>query len=152
MGTVADISLVLALLTTGLMAGVYLAFSISVLPGLARGDDLTFVTSMRGMNSAILNPVFGLVFAGPLLLGAVAVAVRLPDGDGIGWSAGALTLYVLTLVITAVVNVPLNNRLDTTEPPGEARAVFEGPWGRWNAVRALVCTTSFAAYALALLG
>ena len=117
MDAVSTISLYAALLTTGLMAGLYLAFSIAVMPGIARSDDDTFVAAMRGMNAAILNPVFGLVFGGPLVLGVVAVATRLPDEEGIGWTAGALVLYVATLVITGVVNVPLNNQLESTEPP-----------------------------------
>ena len=74
MDTVSTISLYAALVTTGLMAGVYLAFSIAVLPGIARTDDNTFVASMRGMNTAILNPVFGLVFGGPLVFGVAAIA------------------------------------------------------------------------------
>jgi len=57
METVSTISLYAALGTTGLMAGTYLAFSIAVLLGIARTHDNTFVTSMRGMNAAILNPV-----------------------------------------------------------------------------------------------
>jgi uncharacterized membrane protein len=48
------------------------------------------------------------------------------------------------------VNVPLNNRLDTTEPVEEARAVFERRWVRWNVVRAIVCTASFIALVPAL--
>jgi uncharacterized membrane protein len=150
MDTVRTMSLYAALLTTGLMAGVYLAFSIAVLPGIARGDDSTFVASMRGMNAAILNPVFGLVFGGPLVFGLVAVVARLPDEEGIGWTASALALYVVTLVVTGVVNVPLNNRLDSTEPPDAARALFEQRWVRWNVVRTVVCIGSFVALALAL--
>ena len=150
MDTVSTISLYAALLTTGLMAGLYLAFSIAVLPGIARSDDNTFVAAMRGMNAAILNPVFGLVFGGPLVFGVVAVATRLPDGEGIGWTAGALVLYVATLVITGVVNVPLNNRLDSTEPSEAARALFERRWVRWNVVRTVVCIGSFVGFALAL--
>ena len=150
METVSTISLYAALLTTGLMAGVYLAFSIAVLPGIARGDDNTFVVAMRGMNAAILNPVFGLVFGGPLVFGAAAIATRLPDGEGISSTAAALSLYVATLVITGVVNVPLNNRLDSTEPPEAARALFERGWVRWNVVRTVLCTLSFIEFALAL--
>ena len=114
-----------------------------MLPGLARHDDRTFVLAMRGMNAAILNPVFAVVFGGPLVLGGVAVATRLPSGrrDDLGWVALALGLYV----VTGAVNVPLNNRLDTTEPVEEARAVFERRWVRWNVVRAMVCTASFVA-------
>ena len=133
METVSTISLYAALITTGLMAGIYLAFSIAVLPGIARTDDDTFVTSMRGMNAAILNPVFGLVFGGPLVFGVVAIATQLPDGEAISSTAAALSLYVATLVITGVVNVPLNNRLDSTEPPrGRAGSLREdvGPLER----------------------
>jgi uncharacterized membrane protein len=57
----------------------------------------------------------------------------------------------VTLAITAVVNVPLNNRLDTTEPVEEARALFERRWVRWNVVRTLVCVASFVTLVVALL-
>ncbi|MCW2762647.1 MAG: hypothetical protein JWR85_2848 [Marmoricola sp.] len=150
MGTVADVSLFAALLTTGLMAGLYLTFSIAVLPGIGRTDDATFVSAMRAMNSAILNPVFRIVFGGPLVLDLVAVATRLPDESGIGWTVAALILYVVTLVITFVVNVPLNNSLDATEPVEAARSLFETSWVRWNVVRSVVCIASFAALTLAL--
>jgi uncharacterized membrane protein len=66
------------------------------------------------------------------------------------WTTTALALYVLTLVITGVASVPLNNGLDTTEPPEAARAGFERAWVRWNVVRTLVCTASFVALVLAL--
>ena len=150
MDTVGTISLFAALLTTGLMAGLYLAFTIAVLPGIARSDDNTFVAAMRGMNAAILNPVFGLVFGGPLVFGVVALLTRLPDGDAISSIASALSVYVPTLVITGVVNVPLNNRLDSTEPPEAARALFEQRWVRWNVVRTVLCTLAFLEFALAL--
>ena len=48
MDTVRTSACVAALLTTGLMAGVYLAFSIAVLPGIARTDDSTFVRPCAG--------------------------------------------------------------------------------------------------------
>jgi uncharacterized membrane protein len=147
MDAVRDVSLVAALVTTGLMAGVYLAFSIAVLPGIARDDDRTFVLAMRGMNTAILNPVFAVVFGGPLVLGVLAVATRLPSAHrgGLGWTLLALGLYVVTLVVTGVVNVPLNNRLESTEPLDEARAGFERRWVCWNVVRTVVCAASFVA-------
>jgi uncharacterized membrane protein len=150
MDTVSTISLYAALVTTGLMAGIYLAFSIAVLPGIARGDDNTFVAAMRGMNAAILNPVFGVVFGGPLVFGGVAIATRLPDGDGISSIGAALGLYIATLLITGGINVPLNNRLDSTEPPEAARALFEKSWVRWNVVRTVLCTVSFIEFAVAL--
>jgi uncharacterized membrane protein len=147
--SVRDLSLVAALVTTGLMAGVYLAFGIAVLPGLARQDDRTFVGAMRGMNVAILNGWFAVVFGGPLLLGIVAVVSRLGHRDDLGWVTLALVLYAATLVVTAAVSVPLNNRLDSTEPIEDARAVFETRWVRWNVVRTVVCVLSFVSLAVA---
>ena len=48
------------------------------------------------------------------------------------------------------VLVPLNNRLDATEPVEEARAVFEPRWVRWNVVRTVLCVASFVALVPAL--
>jgi uncharacterized membrane protein len=146
---VRELALVATLVTTGLMAGIYMAFSIAVLPGLARGDDRTYVGAMRGMNTAILNGWFFVVFVGPLVLGIVSVATGVGE-DGFGWTLVALVLYAATLVVTGVVNVPLNNRLDTTEPVEEARALFERRWVRWNVVRTVLCAASFIALVPAL--
>jgi uncharacterized membrane protein len=148
--TVRELSLAATLVTTGLMAGIYLAFSTSVLPGLGRTDDTTFVAAMRGMNAAILNPLFFVVFLGPLPLGIVALVSRLPDRDGVGGVALALGLYVGTLVITGAVNVPLNNRLDETGHDSTARELFERRWRSWNVVRTLLCTVSFVSLVPAL--
>jgi uncharacterized membrane protein len=49
-------TLVAGTVTTGLMAGLFAAFSYAVMPGLARTDDATFVRSMQRINVAILNP------------------------------------------------------------------------------------------------
>ncbi len=149
METAHDLGLVATTVTTGLMAGVYLAFGIAVMPGLARNSDRTYVEAMRGMNVAILNGWFAVVFGGPLLLGILTVVTGF-DEDDLGWVVLALVLYAVTLAITAVVNVPLNNRLDTTEPVEDARALFERRWARWNAVRTLVCVASFVVLVVAL--
>ncbi|MER6362184.1 hypothetical protein [Kitasatospora sp. NPDC001527] len=56
---------VLATATTamGLMSGLFFAFDVSVMPGLAAGDDRTYVTAMQHINAAITNPVFAAVRA-----------------------------------------------------------------------------------------
>ena len=46
--------------------------------------------------------------------------------------------------------MPLNNRLDSTEPPEAARALFERRWVRWNVVRTVLCTLAFVEFALAI--
>src|SRR4051794_7641530 len=105
--------LLTALVTAGLMAGLFAAFSYSVMPGLGRSSDHTFVEAMRGINKAILNPVFMLPFMGTIpLLGLAAVQAWRDQGRPVlPWVLAALALYLVAFVVTAGVNVPLNNRL-----------------------------------------
>ena len=65
-------------------------------------------------------------------------------------------LYLAVVVVTMVVNVPLNNRLaaagDADRIPDIAavRSAFEGAWVRWNVVRAVLSTAAFGCLAWAL--
>ena len=79
--------LVAALVAAGLIAGLFYAYACSVLPGLARGDDKTFVEGMRGINVAIINPVFMLTFLGAPLLAGVAVFLHFgsPSLPWVAW-------------------------------------------------------------------
>ncbi|WP_030678139.1 DUF1772 domain-containing protein [Streptomyces rimosus] len=146
-----------ATLATGLMAGLFFAFSVAVMPGLRQADDATFVTAMQRINSAILNGWFALAFAGAPLLIAAATALHLRAGarSALLWPAAALVLYVAMLVITFSVNIPLNNALGAAHAPGELstlRALFEDKWNRWNLIRTLTTTAALACLIRAVLG
>lgn len=150
-------SLVLATLAAGLQAGLYYAFSCAVMPGLGRGDDRTFVAVMQHINAAILNPWFMITFLGAPLLSAVAMVLHLGGGRAaLTWVIIGFVLAAATVVITAVVNVPLNNALDAAGAPDRVadlaavRAAFETTWVRWNTVRAVTSTGSLLALAGAL--
>jgi uncharacterized membrane protein len=65
-------ALAAATLTTGLMAGLYYAYAISVTLGLSWTDDRTFVSAMQQINVAILNPWFFVSFFGALVFTALA--------------------------------------------------------------------------------
>nr|BFE81336.1 hypothetical protein GCM10020093_039370 [Planobispora longispora] len=62
----------------------------------------------------------------------------------------------MTFVVTAAVNVPLNNAIDAAgDPaaiadPAAVRAAFETRWVRWNVVRAVSSTAALACLAWAL--
>ena len=144
-------TLVAGTITTGLMAGLFAAFSYAIMPGLARTDDATFVAAMQRINVAILNPVFGLCFGGALALTALALVLRRGE-PGAGWILAGLLLYAAVLVVTFAANVPLNNRLDAaTGDPGAARAAFEAAWVRWNLLRSLLNTAALGCLCGALL-
>jgi uncharacterized membrane protein len=151
-------ALVAAILAAALQAGVYFDFSASVMPGLALGDDRTFVAAIRQMNVAIYNPWFMSTFFGAPLLAALAAVLSLGGATRrvLLWTVAAVVCAVLTLLITMAVNVPLLAVLDATGSPDQgtdlagARAAFESVWTSWNTVRAVTSTLGVAALALAL--
>lgn len=152
-GGAAGTLMVLAMVATGLLAGVFYAYACSVMPGLARADDHTFVTAMRQINVAIQNPVFFASFFGAVLLcGVTAVLSRRAGRTGATrWVVAALVLNVLGFLVTTAASVPLNNQLAAASDPAHLRAGFESAWNAWNVVRALLHTAALAALGPALL-
>jgi uncharacterized membrane protein len=150
--------LVAATITTGLMAGLFFAYACSVMIGLGRADDRTFVDAMQRINVAILNGWFFVVFFGALVFTALAAVLHLP-GDGrtvLPWILAALVLYGAALVITMGVNVPLNNELAAAGAPDRiadlaaVREHFEAKWISWNVARAVASTAAFGCLTWAL--
>ncbi|WP_433248026.1 DUF1772 domain-containing protein [Streptosporangium sp. CA-135522] len=151
-------TLVAATLTTGLIAGLFYAYACSVMLGLGKTDDRTFIRAMQWINVKILNGWFLIAFMGaPVLI--VAAGVLHLDGNGrsaLPWIVAALVLYGVTLGATFAVNVPLNDRLAAAgDPDGIAdlaavREAFEATWNRWNIVRAVSSTGAFGCLVWAL--
>lgn len=157
-GDIRSIVLLAATLTTGLMAGLYFAFSVAVMPGLARASDRTFVETMQRVNVAILNGWFSLAFAGALVLGVVSVALHW-RGEGrpaLPWIIAGVVLYAASLVITMGLNVPLNNQLANAGDPARIRDLaavrekFETTWVHWTVARTLTSTAALGCLAWAM--
>ncbi|WP_030680665.1 DUF1772 domain-containing protein [Streptomyces sp. NRRL B-1347] len=144
-----------AALTTGLMAGSFYVFACAVMPGLARSSDRAYIEVMQHINDVIQNPVFFFGFVGALLSTGLA-AWRLRRTPLRWWVLGALAAYALAFVLTAVVNVPMNDDLAAAGDPARiadpaaVRADFEDPWVAWNIVRAVLCTLAFGLLGRAL--
>jgi len=154
-------ALLAATVVSGLLAGVYLLYAHTVMPGLHRLDDEGFVTAFQALDRAIVNPWFmALGFLGTPLLTAVALA-RTWGEPAAAWVAAALVLTVAAMVVTARVHLPRNDALKAAGDPrtlgvaelGAARSAFdEARWVRWNLVRvvASVVATGCLAWALVL--
>ncbi|HEX6196626.1 MAG TPA: anthrone oxygenase family protein [Jiangellaceae bacterium] len=158
MDVVRDVVLVLATVSTGLMAGVFFAYAISLMPGLARSDDRTFVTAFQNVDRAIVNPLFLSIFLGTLVINVVAGVVHI-GGDGrsaLPWIVAAAVLYLVVVAITVRVHVPLNNAIKAAGDPDRidvaaTRVRFtEGRWIGWNAVRTVLSVAAFGCLAVAL--
>lgn len=151
--------LTVATVLVGLMAGLFFAFDVSVMPGLAAGDEQTYVTAMRAFNKAIDgNPLFGTVLLLALVAAVLSAVLEFRGGRRAAalWVGAAAAAYLVVLLVTFTVNIPLNNELaDAGDVAGmkdfEIVERFRTTWVTTNIIRTLLCTTALAALARALL-
>jgi hypothetical protein len=58
MNALRTVSLMAATVSTGLVAGVFALYAHTIMPGLAKTDDRTFVGAFQSIDRAIINPWF----------------------------------------------------------------------------------------------
>lgn len=148
---------VAAAIGSGVIGGVFYAFSTFVMAALARLPAARGVAAMQSINIVVINPWFLGAFFGT---GAVCVAIvilALAAGlRGWVWLLAGSALYLGgTILVTMLGNVPRNNAL--------ARAAADGPdaarawdhyvpgWTAWNHVRTACAIAASAAFIAALL-
>ena len=106
---------------------------------------------MQQVNRVIQNPLFLLVFVGTgLVCLLLVIGAPFSGRPGTVWIVVGGLLYIVgSIGLTAVVNVPMNNRLDAANPltdqGGAIWADYLNRWTAWNHVRALACTAAMAA-------
>ncbi|MEL7155900.1 MAG: anthrone oxygenase family protein [Actinomycetota bacterium] len=151
-----------AVVASGLVGGLFFGWSVSVIPGTARTDDRTYVSTMQHINRAIVNPGFIIPFLGLPVVMALAAYLhwRVGERRRAGLLLGATVVYLVgVLGVTFGANVPRNNALEAfdlagAEPAdlGNRRRTYEQGWNRWHQIRAAasVATLVVAAAAIAI--
>ncbi len=152
-----DILTFAAVLGSGLVAGIFFAFSTFVMRALGQLPENQGIAAMKAINVTVLNPWFFLAFFGT---GAVCLTVAfLAFGSAAGMHRAYLlagcALYLLgCLLVTLAFNVPLNNRLASVEPDssgGEALwPNYLSRWTLWNHVRTAASLAAAGFFAMAL--
>jgi uncharacterized membrane protein len=147
----------LSALSSGLIAGVFFAFSVSVMPGLGRLPPPQGIAAMQSINVAILNPWFFAAF-----FGTAAACVFLwifslltwPEAPAIYLLVGSLAYLVGSILVTIVFNVPLNNALEAVDPESAAGARlwadYLSRWTSWNHARAAASAAAATSFIIAL--
>ena len=154
-----NISLNTTVILTGLSAGLFYAWSISVIPGTQKINDLSYLYTMQSINRAILNPAFFIVFLGSLI--ALACSSYFNYGvstKGFWFLLIATVTYLIgTVGVTGLGNVPLNNELEglkipalSTEEAAEFRKYYESRCNKLHTYRMLFSVFSFVMALLAL--
>jgi uncharacterized membrane protein len=144
----------IAALGSGLIAGLFFAFSVSIMRALERVPGGMAV--MQSINVVILNPIFLGVFMGTALL-CVGLAVYAVFGwqqPGSAWLLAGSMLYLLgSIGVTMIFNVPMNSALAAADPlssDGEKIwSEYLTNWTWWNHVRTVASLASSGSFILA---
>ncbi|MGA9870164.1 MAG: anthrone oxygenase family protein [Rhodococcus sp. (in: high G+C Gram-positive bacteria)] len=145
---VTAIATVVAAVGTGLTAGVLLAFSVAVVPALSTRPRSEAAATMQVINIVIIAPVFLAVFLGSAVAGVVAVvgAIATNDSERLYIGIGTAVYVTGCVIVTAAVNVPLNNALAQTDPATTDGAAtwdsYRSRWTRWNHARTAAATAA----------
>lgn len=154
MHTFFEAALWAAILSTGLMAGIYFAFSVFIMAALKILPDDSGVLAMNSINKVILSSAFMPVFFVSSALAVVLVVINHDDALS-HWLMLAGGFYLIGMLLcTMVFNVPLNNRLQSVTSQNQ-QAVWQNyvkQWTRWNHVRTISCMIALMAYVMALRG
>ena len=146
-----SVALVLAIMGSGLMAGLFFAFSTAVMAALARLPAAQGADAMNAINVVIVNPLFLAVF-----MGTAALALLLGVRAALGWSqpgsawllSGSLLYLVGVFGVTVVFNVPLNDTLAASGDAGTWSRFLAG-WVPWNHLRTIAAAGTLLCYTLA---
>ncbi len=147
----------LALLGSGMIAGVFLAFSSFIMAGLGRLPASSGITAMQNINVTVINPLFMAILFGTALFCLALAFMALRNGDlpQSSMLLVATSLYVVGVIgLTMVFNVPLNNELAAVSAQSDVGATLWSrylvDWTFWNTLRGLSAFISCVVFALTL--
>ena len=156
--SIKSVTLLSAVILTGLSAGFFYAWMVSVIPGTKKVIDITYLESMQSINRAILNPAFYLVFMGSPLALIISTFQQYQAGPKFWLLLAATLVYLLgTFAVTAFGNVPLNDALDVLDlgslsevEIADFRKSYEEKGNRLHWIRTLFAVVSFVLSLLAI--
>jgi uncharacterized membrane protein len=144
-----------AAIGSGVVGGIFFAFSTFVMAALGRLPPQQGVDAMNAINVTVINPAFMTAFLGTalvcLVLG-VGAAFQLDQARGPLILAASLIYLVGCFGVTMAFNVPLNDRLAAVGPAQAADlwSLYLRDWTLWNHVRTAAPVLSAVLFTLAL--
>ncbi len=140
----------LLIILTGIMAGIYFAFSVFIMKSLAELPAIHAAQTMNKINTVIIKSLFLPMFIGTTVTHAGLLVWSLINwqGEPSLWVViAAITLVLGMFVVTVIGNVPLNNQLqqsvDTDSKLVETWQLYLKQWTRFNHLRTISCISAF---------
>lgn len=149
----------LAALGSGLVAGVFFAFSSFVMGALGRLAPPQGISAMQSINIVVVNPVFFSVFFGTAFLCCILAVASCAKWTELAFAcvlAGSLIYLAGSIGVTLACNVPLNDALAAVKPDSADGAAlwtqYLTRWTSWNHIRGAASLVSSACFIAALRG
>ena len=150
-------TLIAAALGSGIIGGIFFAFSTFIMTSFAAISTESGIASMNAINRVIVRSWFMPVFLGTILVAAILVILAIRQwslGSGTLILSGAALYIVASFISTIVFNVPLNDKLATfqgNEPAAaEFWATYLKDWTFWNHVRTIASLAASVAFMAAI--
>ncbi len=141
---------------SGLVAGVFFAFSTFIMKALDRLPPAQGITAMQAINDAaptarFMTALFGTALSCSVL--AISSLLRLSEPGAIYRVVGC-ALYLVAILLTMAYHVPHNDALAAIDPTGAGAASYwndyVGGWTEWNHVRTVSSLGAAVSFTLAL--
>ena len=145
--------IVFTALGSGLIAGVFFAFSSFVMHALGRLPADEGIRAMQSINLVVINPSFIGVFFGTALASLALLVIAVVQWSERGaahllW--GSLAYLIGSIGVTMVCSVPLNQAIAALDAQSaDAARVwqrYQTYWTRWNHVRAFAAMIASALF------
>ncbi|MDR7143522.1 anthrone oxygenase family protein [Rhizobium sp. BE258] len=157
MAATLPILLVAAAIGSGLIAGIFFAFSTFIMSAFSKIPPEQGIAAMNSINVTIVRSPFMLLFipVAVICVGIAIIAFTDWRGSASLWMIfGAACYLIASFVSTIVFNVPMNDALAKVSGNGSAAAdlwnVYLRDWTWWNHVRTVASLASAIAFVRAL--
>ena len=131
-----------AALSSGLIAGIYFAFSGFIMQAFRKIDSTQAIAAMSSINEIILRSLFMPLFFGSSFISVLLIIAAFINWDETGSGlmlAAGVTYFIGMFVCTALFNVPLNNTLARIDSDSfNAHHIWSHylkTWTNWNHLR-----------------
>lgn len=150
----------LAIMGTGLVAGLMYSYDCSVMKGLGNLQDDIYLQSFQSINKAIQNPYFFLSFMGSLLVLPIATWRSYDNSNPAAFYlllAATIVYATGVFAVTIFGNVPLNEQLAkyslstaTDQELAAIRRSFEQSWNTFHRIRTVASIVCFGLVILSI--
>ncbi|MBB5665431.1 putative membrane protein [Rhizobium leguminosarum] len=152
------LSLVAAAIGSGLVAGIFFAFSTFIMTAFSRIPAEQGIAAMNSINVTIVRSPFMALFVPTAILCLVIAVLALMNWRG-GASAlmlaGAALYVFASFLSTIIFNVPMNDALEKATGSGaqavELWTAYVRDWTWWNHVRTVASLLASVAFVRALM-